>query len=147
MDPENGRSTPFWTNCERQRHGDFIAGTVVIQCALTNRCSRVAITHLNVGNFSANNERAPVYHTSRARKAPQSIRFRPPRRNRNARPLSILAAGGWQTKTGRGSVLPSNLLSSCSPGTTHDYAIGRAGPSILSSVAPHAHYGRSCGSP
>jgi hypothetical protein len=30
------------------------------------------------------------------------------------------------------------LLSSCSPGTTHDYAIGRAGPSILSSVAPHA---------
>jgi hypothetical protein len=38
----------------------------------------------------------------------------------------------------RGSVLPSNLLSSCSPGTTHDYAIGRAGPSQLSSVAPHA---------
>jgi hypothetical protein len=38
----------------------------------------------------------------------------------------------------RGSVLPSNLLSSCSRGTTHDYAIGRAGPSLLSSVAPHA---------
>src|SRR5947207_865283 len=37
----------------------------------------------------------------------------------------------------RGSVLPSNLLSSSSPGTTHDYAIGRAGP-IMSSVAPHA---------
>src|SRR4029450_589471 len=36
MDPENGRSTPFWTSCERQRHGDFIAGTVVIQCAPTN---------------------------------------------------------------------------------------------------------------
>src|SRR6266487_2288580 len=26
MDQENGRLTPFWTGCERQRHGDFIAG-------------------------------------------------------------------------------------------------------------------------
>src|SRR6266496_5376691 len=42
MDPVNGRSTPFWTSCERQRPSDFIPGTVVIQCALTNRCSRVA---------------------------------------------------------------------------------------------------------
>src|SRR6266536_5767348 len=32
MDPENGQSTPFWTSCERQKRGDFIAETVVIEC-------------------------------------------------------------------------------------------------------------------
>jgi hypothetical protein len=31
MDPENGQSTPFWTSCERQKPGDFIAETVVIE--------------------------------------------------------------------------------------------------------------------
>ncbi len=86
-------------------------------------------------------------------KRPQSIRFRPQagtgtpgpcqswppavdKRKLEEAPFTF--PGKPLSAKMRGSVLPSNLLSSCSLGTTHGYAIGQAGPSILSSVAPHA---------
>ena len=68
---------------------------------------------LNVGNFSANNKRAPLYpYFPRTKSGPNLFASDP--KPKQERPAHV------------------NL------GTTHDYAIGRAGPSILSSVAPHA---------
>jgi hypothetical protein len=112
MDLENGRSTPFWTSCERQRYGDFIAGTVVIQCALTNRCSHVAITHLNVGNFSANNEQALLYpYFPRTKSGPNLLASDP--KPEQEPPAHVNLGRQRLAKENWSKPLSSSLLSGC----------------------------------
>src|SRR4030095_3530724 len=98
MDPENGRSTPFWTSCERQRHGDFIAGTVVIQ----------SCPNLFASDPKPEQERPAHVNLGRQRLAKEKLEEAP-----FTFPGTPLSAKMF------GSVLPSNLLPSCSPGTTH----------------------------